>query len=131
MRARSLSVVALGTLLLAIAPVHGSSSTDERVRVPYELNGGFVIVSDGHGGRSCRRAAPDELVPLRQRARATELHVLNPEALEKARRGEATGLTIVLRGTSQLEQNQAAKAAYMRAAETWEALIRTPITVII
>lgn len=131
MRTRSLSALALGALLLVIAPARGASSDEvERVPVPYELDGGFVLTSQD-GVRVCRRATFDELESLRSRDRATELHVLNPEALAKAQRGETTGLTIVLRGTPQLEQHPDAKAAFMRAAETWEALVRTPITVLI
>jgi hypothetical protein len=130
MRTRTSALFALGALLLAIAPAHGSSNDLERVPVPRELSGGFVITAE-NGVRHCRRATVAELEPLRGRERATELHVLDPAKLEKARRGETTGLTIILRGTPQLEQNQAAKAAFTRAAATWEALIRTPITVLI
>jgi hypothetical protein len=40
-------------------------------------------------------------------------------------------LQIILRGTPQLENFPEAKSAFLRAAETWENLIQTPITVII
>jgi N-acetylneuraminic acid mutarotase len=43
----------------------------------------------------------------------------------------SVGLRIVLHGTSQLEQNQTAKNAFIVAANRWEALISTPITVVI
>jgi N-acetylneuraminic acid mutarotase len=43
----------------------------------------------------------------------------------------SAGLRIVLHGTSQLEQNQAAKNAFIAAANRWEAIISTPITVVI
>src|SRR5205823_5476995 len=41
------------------------------------------------------------------------------------------GLTIILRGTQQLENFPQAKNAFLRAAHTWEAVIRSAITVII
>jgi hypothetical protein len=43
----------------------------------------------------------------------------------------SAGLHIFLHGTSQLEQNQAAKDAFIVAANRWEALISTPINVVI
>jgi len=43
----------------------------------------------------------------------------------------SAGLRIVLHGTTQLEQNQQAKNAFIVAANRWEALIATPITVVI
>ena len=41
----------------------------------------------------------------------------------------SAGLTIVLNGTPQLEQFPAAKAAFILAANRWESLISTPITI--
>jgi len=43
----------------------------------------------------------------------------------------SAGLRIVLHGTTQLEQNQTAKNAFIAAANRWEAIISTPITVVI
>src|SRR5258706_4811716 len=43
----------------------------------------------------------------------------------------SVGLRIVLHGTSQLEQNQTAKNAFIVAANRWEAIISTPITLVI
>lgn len=40
-------------------------------------------------------------------------------------------LTIVLRGTAQLDSFPAAKAAFIRAAENWENIVQNPITIII
>ncbi|MFN7621671.1 MAG: NF038122 family metalloprotease, partial [Acidobacteriota bacterium] len=44
---------------------------------------------------------------------------------------EQTGLKIILRATSQLENNTRAKEAFIRAAAYWESIITSPITVII
>jgi hypothetical protein len=43
----------------------------------------------------------------------------------------SAGLRIVLHGTTQLDQNQTAKNAFIIAANRWEAVIATPITVVI
>jgi hypothetical protein len=43
----------------------------------------------------------------------------------------STGLTIILRGTPQLDTFPDAKAAFIRAAAAWEARIKTPMTIYI
>ncbi len=43
----------------------------------------------------------------------------------------SAGLRIVLHGTTQLDQNQTAKNAFIAAANRWEAIVATPITVVI
>ena len=43
----------------------------------------------------------------------------------------APNLTIVLRATQQLQQNADATAAFTRAAQNWEAIIKSPITIYI
>lgn len=43
----------------------------------------------------------------------------------------SAGLRIVLHGTTELEQNQTAKNAFIVAANRWEAIVSTPITVVI
>src|SRR5262249_1361521 len=43
----------------------------------------------------------------------------------------ADGLKIILRGTPQLEQFPAAKAAFIPAPQRWEAVIQSPITLVI
>ncbi|HEY6045085.1 MAG TPA: NF038122 family metalloprotease, partial [Pyrinomonadaceae bacterium] len=42
-----------------------------------------------------------------------------------------SGLTIILRATQQLQQNPAAVAAFTRAAQNWEALVMSPVTIYI
>src|SRR4030095_15774814 len=44
---------------------------------------------------------------------------------------EAANLIIVLRATPQLQQNAAATAAFNRAAQNWENVIMSPITIYI
>ena len=52
-------------------------------------------------------------------------------AVARGNNPHAGGLTIILRSTAQLNSFPAAKAAYRRAADRWEAAIRTPITIVI
>src|SRR2546428_11713497 len=71
--------------------------------------------------------------------RGMECVVLHPASRAAARRavalheietgGGADGLTITLVGTDQLEEAPEAKAVFIRAAQTWQQLIATPITV--
>src|SRR5262249_5609403 len=55
-----------------------------------------------------------------------DLHVISPIRLNAA-----GGLQITLRGTTQLDGFPDAKAAFQNAASTWEALIQTPISIVI
>lgn len=43
----------------------------------------------------------------------------------------ATGLTILLRPSTQMDAFPAAKAAFVRAADTWESYLTSPITIIV
>jgi hypothetical protein len=77
------------------------------------------------GRTVCTDASEDELRALLDRD-STDLHVISPPNHKGA-----NGLTIMLRGTSQLEANQTAKQAFVDAAAVWEARIASPITVVI
>ena len=92
--------------------------------------------SDGHvlvrtaDGVGCRRALQVEQSILSGRSASGEpLHFIKTERADKT--AGAGGLTIMLRGTSQLERNPDAKAAFLVAAARWESLIANPITIII
>ncbi|MGH9840847.1 MAG: NF038122 family metalloprotease [Blastocatellia bacterium] len=94
------------------------------------LEGGSVLeLRDGQ--ISCRAATEAEAQAM-GRDPGQQLRVIGDEAFapnspEQARKG----LKIILRGTPQLEQFPEAKAAFLRAARTWESLIQNPITVVI
>lgn len=67
------------------------------------------------------------IAPSRRDAFTTStrgIRVINPHT-------NATGLTLQLRGTAQLDAYPEAKAAFIRAATSWERYISNPITVII
>ena len=79
----------------------------------------------------CSEASPEEARSLRRGNTGEPLHVISTPRSGRSLSAEATGLTIVLRATNQLENFPAAKAAYLAAAATWESLIATPITITI
>jgi hypothetical protein len=56
---------------------------------------------------------------------------LNPRNEGEIVTNAVDGLTLTLRGTAQLEANPQAKAAFIRAAETWMSIVKSPITMII
>jgi uncharacterized protein (TIGR03437 family) len=88
--------------------------------------GTFVIVQTPQG-RVCRAISASE--PQAQVAvERAPVHLLEQP---RPQLQQQQGLDIVLRGTQQLENNPQAKAAFLRAAAKWEAIIRTPIKVIL
>ena len=124
----------LAPLLVVISLVlpvqaHGQDPVDT-IPAPYDLGGGYVITMEG-GQRHCRVATFEETQEIRRKSPDTELHYLQPEKAAKAHGAPAGGLTILLRSTTQLDSFPVAKNAYIRAAETWEALVKTPITIVI
>src|ERR1051325_2404960 len=95
---------------------------------PVSKAGSFILRYDGNQS-VCQDATPEEAQEIKQRDPNVELHVLNPESQLQTQ--AADGLTITLRGTAQLDASPAAKAAFQRAAATWQTVIKSPITVII
>lgn len=94
----------------------------------YSLNAAASDMSHmGHVTRIVDGAAICGAEPLPSGVSAAEtraaLRVLNPHA--------NAGLTILLRGTSQLDAFPGAKAGFQSAAAEWERYIVTPITVVI
>ncbi|HZS07346.1 MAG TPA: NF038122 family metalloprotease [Blastocatellia bacterium] len=114
--------------LRADAPRPAAQSQGQLQFTP--LEGGTVLeLRDGQ--MSCRAATAEEAQTM-QRDPHQELHALSEEALAAASPEPVrNGLKIILRGTAQLEQYPEAKAAFLRAARTWESLIQNPITVVI
>ena len=103
--------------------------SDQLFASPYAS--GFVIESDG-AQTVCRNATAEEARAMRERDSQQQLSQINHEDSADFTQAQAQdGMKIVLRGTSQLEQFPAAKAAFIRAAQRWEAVIQSPITVII
>src|SRR5687767_9062444 len=88
---------------------------------------GAFIVREVDGKTSCREASPAEALAITAR-RNVPLQVFG-EDRGPVRTNASAGLNIILRGTSQLDANPQAKAAFERAAEIWEERIANPITV--
>jgi len=95
---------------------------------PLDGAGVFLIKASGETA-VCTPASPDEARQYLRVSSDTELHQINhPDGL----RPEATpGLQITLQATQQLEGFQQAKAAFIKAAANWEAVIQTPLNIIV
>ena len=93
----------------------------------------FLIYQGEDGDTVCREADALErrnlqkIVPknLRQINHMGERAMAATTTSENA----GTNLTIILRATANLDNNPAAKAAFLRAAAAWEAVVTSPITV--
>jgi len=106
----------------------------------------LVIYQNERGETTCRRATKAERDRMNSRQKGGSTRLIYAGA---PRKGDKTneqmavesptgvnllpsaGLRIVLHGTTQLEQNQTAKNAFIVAANRWEAIVATPITVVI
>src|SRR5688572_25627008 len=93
----------------------------------------FTIYRNDEGEIVCRAATKEEV-----RQRQFDAERLGLRQINHLERGEAkepksdqanSGLTIILRATSQLQQNPTAQQAFVKAAANWEALIMSPITI--
>jgi hypothetical protein len=101
----------------------------------------FVVKLNAFGKVSCRPATPSERRQIMQRRGEGELIYAgaprqgekrtNPKGAQLPDVQTSAGLRIVLHGTSQLNQNVTAKNAFIRAANHWESIISTPITVVL
>jgi len=100
----------------------------EQIHKPGSRGAGFVI-SDQQGQIACREATSEEARAIRRRNPDQKLQVITP-ALNELQL-QQTGLKIILRGTAQLDGFPTAKDAFIKAAAVWEAIIQTPITIII
>jgi hypothetical protein len=83
---------------------------------------------DGEVG--CRKATADEAAVVMRRDPDLQLQEITPPRTGSLN-AQAAGLTIIVRGTSQLEGFPQAKQAFLRAVARWESLIRDPITIIV
>ncbi len=94
----------------------------------------FTIYRNQLGEVVCREATPDEIENRERNLDKLGLRPINHLEFDKsvsAQAPEASNLIIVLRGTQQLQQNAAAAAAFNRAAQNWENVIMSPITIYI
>ncbi len=93
----------------------------------------FLIYQDASGDAICREAIGAERDQI-ERTRPKNLRQVNHldmniMSAEPQTDNDGTHLTIILRATPALEANVAAKAAFLRAAEAWEAVIHSSATI--
>jgi hypothetical protein len=91
---------------------------------PLPEHGAFVV-READGTMSCAAASREEAARINARPNVP-LAVFGEDRVRAA-----AGLNIVLRGTTQLDANPEAKAAFERAAGIWESRIANPITVFV
>jgi len=95
----------------------------------------FVVAREANGDASCREPTGDERAVLSRVSKAgLGIHQLNHVSDSRAPNlstNVSGGLTIILRATEQLEANQSAKQALIRAASNWEREITTPVTIFV
>jgi hypothetical protein len=109
----------------------------------------FVIYRNAAGELTCREATTAERQRITEVKPGDDLHLIysgaptkrgvidNPETLSPGASvagldlQPSAGLHIFLHGTAQLEANPAAKNAFIVAANRWEALISTPINIVL
>ena len=130
-------MVLLGLSLIPIGPNPVSARsqqsyypvTEQSVALSAEPDGAYVL-QQVDGSVQCRDATADESTAFNARDESISLQIISPLRANGVTAADA-GLQIILRGTPQLENFPQAKNAFLRAAQTWENLIQSPITVII
>lgn len=90
----------------------------------------YIIMRKGEG-TECRTMTRAEAEYWRSERGRTDLRTLGGSELNRTASTGQTGFRIVLRATSQLENNARAKEAFLRAAAYWESIITSPITVVL
>ncbi len=94
----------------------------------------FTLYPGANGETVCRDATPEEKLQMAQAVTNDLRQINHPESIDKERQiapAAAPNLTIILRATPQLQQNQAAVNAFVQAAKNWEDIIKSPVTVYI
>ena len=137
---RSLSVILSVMFFLSLAFSHRGAVAAPAPRlgvrsgtVPLPVSGSRAFINYRHVGEvGCRDATEAEAHALKLRL-GHPLHEISGEGRgrQQALEVQSAGLQIILRATNQLENYPLAKAAFLAAAERWQAVISTPITVII
>jgi hypothetical protein len=125
-----LLALTLAVLVIAL-PLWGQNSGDGSTKSNRDY---FILYADADGEVTCREALPAERKDL-ERVNPTGLRQIN-HLDDKLSMNAVTGsddlpahLTIILRATAQLDANPAAKAAFTRAAQNWENIIKSPVTI--
>ncbi|MGH9873304.1 MAG: NF038122 family metalloprotease [Pyrinomonadaceae bacterium] len=95
----------------------------------------FTIYRNANGEIVCRRATPDEIQRMNEvdstKLGLRQINHLNKKIPTQPGENDGTGLNIILRATAQLQQNPTAVNAFTMAAQNWENIILSPITIYI
>ena len=135
-RKTSIAVAILSALLSPLmSPMTSSAaSVQESHRDDSEIvamSESDILVNYAENGKiGCREATPAEAAMVLQRdpdLKLQEISVPRSEAFT----AQASGLTITLRGTPQLENFPQARQAFLRAAARWQSLIQNPLNIIV
>ena len=133
--ARCLLAMILGSLLF-LAPLSfnvSAAEPDSGSKAPARET--FILYQDTTGEMVCREATLAEQREMQEvdpKGLRPINHLQSDSFQQTTPGGENTlppHLTLILRATAQLEQNQPAKAAFIRAAQAWENLILSPVTI--
>src|SRR6185295_11031568 len=118
-------IVFLPTLVISVsayAPIDNSTDYDH-----------FLIYADEKGDTVCREATDSQAREL-DKIKPTGLRPINHlDMIKSGLKGEALPqhLTIILRASANLQANAPAMAAFTRAAQAWEGIITSPVTIYI
>jgi hypothetical protein len=136
-------VMAIIVVVSAISSSAARRSSGQSLRTRADNEEETFVISRGADGKAvCRRANATEHERIINRDRQGRFRVIYGGAPKRSLLSfsptwtdltsgltlqPSAGLRIILHGTTQLEQNQQAKSAFIVAANRWEAIISTPI----
>lgn len=121
-----------GLLCFVLMPSRQAQSGERRTEISAEQmqrleSVGYVIKRSGEEA-NCRTMTEREAAALMKNRGQVEVHSLDDSTNQLQ---QQQGLKITLRGTQQLDSAPNAKQSFLRAAARWEAIIQTPITIVI
>jgi hypothetical protein len=119
----SVTLLALLLVMAGFGAIADASRSKPRFSAVPEASGDLYEEIDGK--MVCREATPGEAQIMAQSDPEVRLRPISRI------RPNQTGLKITLRGTQQLENFPLAKAAFLKAAASWEAVIQTPVNLVI
>ncbi len=125
-----LSLVAIPPSLQKSVSAGAASQTLKPINLQPRPQAGVFVVRQEKQTLVCHDASPLDAQALTAEGNR-ELHVLQDDANSQSLPQNENGLTIILRGTTELENHPQAKAALLRAAATWMGLIKNKITLMI
>lgn len=136
LRQRARFVLAVGLAVLILLP--SALTISVNAAAPFSTqpdNDYFMLYAGANGDTICRVASAAERSEL-EKITPKNLHQINhlgdkSTGLSADADNAVSHLTIILRATTNLENNPAAKAAFIRAASNWENIINSPVTIFI